>query len=151
MGDEENPYGSYISPSIRDMSYIGIFPMASHFSAITSNFPRLDRVYIQLVPRNDILENSERMQQVESDALWMERNNCYALLVRELFNAPPLDNYRYLKIFESGDAADTVAWNMAVEYVKRSGNGWKVAGEGIFVRNPKDAEGPGNEEIESAL
>jgi hypothetical protein len=78
------------------------------------------------------------MEMVESEDLWMERNSCYALLMRELFNSPPLHNYRYLEIFESGDAADTDAWQMAVEYVKRAGQGWKVAAEGILIRDPKD-------------
>lgn len=78
------------------------------------------------------------MVQVVHEDLWMERNSCYASLMRELFNAPPLLNYRYLEVFESGDAADTDAWGMAVEYVKRANNGWKVAGEGVFVRDPKD-------------
>ena len=78
------------------------------------------------------------MVQVEMEDLWMERNSCYALLMRELFNAPPVKNYKYLEVFESGDAADTDAWHMAVEYVKRAGNGWKVAGDGVFVRDAKD-------------
>jgi hypothetical protein len=78
------------------------------------------------------------MQQVEAEDLWMERNSCYALLMRELFNAPPTQNYKFLQVFESGDAADTDAWHMAVEYVKRAANGWKVAQEGVFVRDPGD-------------
>ena len=56
----------------------------------------------------------------------------------ELFNAPPVGNYKYLQEFESGDAADTDAWLMAVEYVKRATNSWKVASEGVFVRDTTD-------------
>jgi len=78
------------------------------------------------------------MYNVEANDLWMERNRCYAILMRELFNAPPLGNFKFLKYFESGDAADIEAWNMAVEYVKRAGNGWKVAGEGVFEREVVD-------------
>jgi hypothetical protein len=112
--------------------------MASHFASFTSNCPRLDRLYVQLVPRNEILQQSSKMKQVEAEDLWMERNSCYALLMRELFNAPPLGNYKYLQEFESGDAADKDAWDMAVEYVKRGAYGWKVAREGVFVRETKD-------------
>lgn len=112
--------------------------MASHFALLTKHCPRLDRLYVQLVPRNDILDIPGKMTQVETEDLWMERNSCYALLMRELFNAPPIQNYKYLQIFESGDAADTDAWHMAVEYVKRAGNGWKVASDGVFVRDPED-------------
>ena len=123
-----------ISPTIRNLEYIGIFPTETHFSTITRHCPRLDRLYVQLVPRNSILEDSAKMKQVHSEDLWMERNRCYALLMRELFNNPPEGNYNFLRIFESGDSADKDAWGMAVEYVKRAGNGWKVAEEGVFVK-----------------
>jgi hypothetical protein len=129
---------AHISPTIREMSYIGIFPMASHFSALTTSFPRLDRFYVQLVPRNDILSIPGKMAYVQGEDLWMERNSCYALLMRELFGTPPLLNYRYIQIFESGDAADREAWSMAVEYVKRVNNGWKPVADGVFLRDPKD-------------
>lgn len=112
--------------------------MASHFCSLTRHLPKLDRLYVQLVPRNDIMDIPSKMVQVESEDLWMERNSCYALLMRELFNAPPIKNYKYLEVFESGDAADIDAWNMAMEYVKRAGNGWRVAGDGVFERNPED-------------
>jgi hypothetical protein len=112
--------------------------MSTHLSSLSNNLPRLDNLYVQLVPRNDILENPSRMAQIEMEDLWMERNSCYALLMREIFNAPPTKNYRYLKVFESGDAADTDAWHMAVEYVKRAGNGWTVPSDGVFVRDAKD-------------
>ena len=69
----------------------------------------------------------------------MERNSCYALVMRELSNTPPLGNYRYLKVFESGDAADEGAWLMAIEFVKRAGAGWFVEGPGAFVRELDDA------------
>lgn len=50
---------------------------------------------------------------LDSDNLWMERNSCYATIVRELFNSPLIGNYKYIQIFESGDAADRDAWFMA--------------------------------------
>ena len=136
--DETSAAAPLISPTIREMLYISIFPMQSHFGIITDNFPRLDRIYVQLVPRNNILDDEVRMIGVDSEDLWMERNASYALLMRELFAAPPVDNYRFLRYFESGDAADRDAWDMAVEYVKRAGNDWKIAGDGVFVRDLKD-------------
>jgi len=85
--------------------------MQTHFAALTRNCPRLNRLYVQLVPRNEILQDSSKMKQVEAEDLWMERNSCYALLMRELFNTPPIGNYKYLQEFESGDAADKDAWD----------------------------------------
>ncbi|RDL39113.1 uncharacterized protein BP5553_03453 [Venustampulla echinocandica] len=143
VGSVEDGRKPLISPGIRDMEYISLFPMSRHFSHFAMNLPRLDRLYVQIVPRNDILDRPEKMTMIEAENLWMERNSCYATVVRELFNAPPLGNYKYLQIFESGDAADRDAWLMAgklfpVEYVKRSGNGWRIAGDGVFVRDSKD-------------
>lgn len=112
--------------------------MASHFNSFTTNLPKLKRLYVQLVPRNEILQDPTKMAQVEAEDLWMERNSCYALLMRELFNIPPVGNYKYLEEFESGDAADRDAWDMAVEYVKRATNEWKVASDGVFVRDTKE-------------
>ncbi|PQE19226.1 F-box domain-containing protein [Rutstroemia sp. NJR-2017a BBW] len=135
VGDEE--ITALIRPGIKDFEYICIFPMASHFSKLSSALPRLDRLYIQLVPRNGILENKTQMKGIEPEDLWMERNNCYALLMRELFSQPPEGNYRHLKIFESGDAADKDAWAMAVEFVKRAGPEWRVESDGVFVKDAK--------------
>jgi hypothetical protein len=135
VGDEE--ITALIRPGIKDFEYICIFPMASHFSRLSSALPRLDRLYIQLVPRNGILENKRQMKGIEPEDLWMERNNCYALLMRELFSQPPEGNYRHLKIFESGDAADKDAWAMAVEFIKRAGSEWRVESDGVLVKDAK--------------
>jgi hypothetical protein len=147
--EERHHQRARICPTIRDMSYIGIFPMASHFSTITMHFPKLDRFYVQIVPRNDILDDPDKVSQVETVDLWMERNSCYALLMSELFNSPPVLNFSQLRVFESGDAADRDAWNMAAEYVKRVNSGWKVAGDGIFERDPEhlSREPPEGEEV----
>lgn len=129
--------------------------MSSHFSSLTRHIPRLDRVYVQLVPRNDIMQNPQKMTQVEAQDLWSERNSCYALLMRELFSSPPVGNYKDLQIFESGDAADRDAWNMAVEFVKRANNKWRVAEDGVFVKDvevPLSSEGDdGGESNPSSL
>lgn len=102
------------------------------------NFPRLDRFYIQVVPRDDILQDPAKMRQIEAEDLWMERNSCYALVMRELFNSPPNHNFKHIRIFESGDPADKEAWNLAVEFINRVDSGWKVTADGVFERDPKD-------------
>jgi hypothetical protein len=43
-------------------------------------------------------------------------------------------NWRHLKEFESGDAADQEAWDMAVQYVNMSRSGWRVESQGVFVK-----------------
>ncbi|PBP20443.1 F-box domain-containing protein [Diplocarpon rosae] len=88
---------AYISPTIRDFSYVGMFPMLRHFCVLAENLPRLDRLFVQLVPRNDILQQANKMLQIEPQDLWMERNASYASLMREMFNTPPSPNYQHLK------------------------------------------------------
>ncbi|KAM3078319.1 hypothetical protein ACMFMG_006205 [Clarireedia jacksonii] len=144
VGGEE--ITALINPGIKDFEYICIFPMASHFSRLSAALPRLDRLYIQLVPRNGILDDPTQMKGVEPEDLWMERNNCYALLMRELFTQPPEGNFRHLKIFESGDAADKDAWAMAVEFVKRASPEWRVESDGVFVRDAGKAAHQGDDD-----
>jgi hypothetical protein len=41
---------------------------------------------------------------------------------------------------------------MAVEYVKRVGNGWRVASDGVFIRDPVETDdAQGDEEQYSIL
>ncbi|OHE97269.1 F-box domain-containing protein [Colletotrichum orchidophilum] len=146
LGAEEFPNDeSMISPSIRDLSYVGIFPLSSHFNTLVQNIPHLDRLFVQLVPRNDILQDTDEMRNVDLADLWMERNTAYSMLFRELFDPDPGSPWLDLRVFESGDAADKEAWEMAVQFVQFSGvKGWKVESEGVFVRE-------GDEESASAI
>ncbi|TVY83585.1 hypothetical protein LSUE1_G001233 [Lachnellula suecica] len=105
------------------------------------------------------------MAQVEHADLWMERNNCYAHLVRELFGSPPTRNYKFLSLemlriemrglwlasvtsyyfppqtlnrFLEVVKPQVNGANFAtVEYVKRAGN-WEIVGDGVFTRQAKD-------------
>ncbi|KAJ5038169.1 uncharacterized protein L3040_007037 [Drepanopeziza brunnea f. sp. 'multigermtubi'] len=142
VGAETENHKAYISPTIRDMSYVGMFPTLRHFSVLVKFLPRVDRLFVQLVPKNDILQDARKMANTEEEDLWMERNSCYAHLMRELFSDSPQSNYQHLQIFESGDAADRDAWLLAVGYVERAGGSWKVAGDGILVRTTEGDESP---------
>jgi hypothetical protein len=111
--------------------------MAAHFSPMITHFPILDRLYVQFVPRNDILNNPDKVAHITMADLWMERNNCYSLLMRELFSYPPRANFAALRIFESGDAADADAWMLASEFISRPNNGWQITGDGVVERDPE--------------
>lgn len=146
LGCEEAPNDEpLIPPSVRSLSYIAIFPLSSHFNSLVNHLPQLDNLYLQLVPRNDILDNREEMRNIQVSDLWMERNTCYSLVMRALFGAEmgigwddeELDSengWASLKVFESGDAADKEAWDMAVEYVRMSGTAWTVVADGVLVK-----------------
>ncbi|KAH8911743.1 hypothetical protein BR93DRAFT_12792 [Coniochaeta sp. PMI_546] len=146
LGCEEAPNDEpLIPPSVRSLSYVAIFPLSSHFNSLVNHLPQLDNLYLQLVPRNDILDNKDEMRNIQVSDLWMERNTCYSLVMRALFGAEmgvgwddeELDSengWSSLKVFESGDAADKEAWDMAVEYVRMSTTPWTVAADGVLVK-----------------
>ena len=139
LGAEEFPNDeALMPPSVREMDYIGIFPLSSHVNTLVMHLPRIDRLFIQLVPQNDMMNDREEMRLVAQQDLWMERNTSYSLLMREMLQFPQSGNWEYLREFESGDAADHDGWEMAVEYVRLAGQGWHVAGEGLFVKSDPD-------------
>lgn len=135
-----------IFPStVTSFAYVAIFPLSGHFSTLIEKLPRVDRLFVQLVPRNDILRDKDEMRLVQPSDLWMERNSCYSKIMQELLTTndlwspgPAAQSWRQLRVFESGDAADKEAWNLAVQYVHAASGAWRIESEGIFVRNDPD-------------
>ncbi|KAL2193093.1 hypothetical protein P885DRAFT_46011 [Corynascus similis CBS 632.67] len=83
LGWEEAPLNvMMVPPSITSLSYIAIFPIASHFSMLVYRLPRIKNLYLQLVPRNDILLDKKEMDHVNASDLWLERNSCYQLAMQ---------------------------------------------------------------------
>ncbi|KAI1371122.1 hypothetical protein F4677DRAFT_436405 [Hypoxylon crocopeplum] len=150
LGCEEYPNDSpLIPPTIVDFNYIAIFPLSSHFEVLLQHLPKVDRLFVQMTPlsANRILEDDNEMKHIDPADLWMERNTAYSSLMRELTfvagSAGHPGNWSTLRVFESGDAADKEAWEMAVKYLERSGiKGWKVEREGVFVKQDEDGNGP---------
>ncbi|KAI0106562.1 hypothetical protein F4776DRAFT_436285 [Hypoxylon sp. NC0597] len=153
LGCEEHPNDApLIPPTVVDFNYIAIFPLSSHVEVLLQHLPRLERLFVQLVPGrgNRILEDEDEMKHIDPADLWMERNTAYSSLMRELtVGATPTGtarNWSTLKVFESGDAEDKEAWDMAVEFVKRSGvKGWVEEREGVLVKRDEGGNEPGTE------
>ncbi|XXH04080.1 hypothetical protein Hte_010491 [Hypoxylon texense] len=151
LGCEEYPNDALlIPPTITDINYIAIFPLSSHVETLLRNLPKVDRLFVQLTPRpgNQILQDEEEMKHIDPADLWMERNSAYSSLMRELtLTTTNPGNWVTLRVFESGDAADKEAWEMAVRLVERSEvDNWKVEREGVFVRHDEDGNAPGVEQ-----
>lgn len=53
LGAEQSPNDRPLVPTtIRNLAYVGIFPLSSHFHVLVNHLPRLDRLFVQLVPRD---------------------------------------------------------------------------------------------------
>lgn len=164
-----------LPPTITDFNYIAIFPLASHVHTLLLNLPRLDRFFVQLTPRpsNRILQDQRAMRNIDMADLWMERNTAYSYLFAALSvgddsdsdsddddddgddeaigagqeQPPRRGNWPALRVFESGDAADKESWNMAVDFLRRSGvRNWVVERDGVLVRTAdEDGDATGDQ------
>ncbi|KAI1767119.1 hypothetical protein GGR53DRAFT_143535 [Hypoxylon sp. FL1150] len=149
LGGEEYPNNTSLIPStVTDFNYIAIFPLASHFETLLRHLPRVERLFVQLTPgpENQILQNEEEIRHIDMTDLWLERNTAYGSLIRELtLDGDQPGNWAGLRVFESGDAADREAWEMAVQFVERSEvetGAWKVERDGVFVKHDEDGNPP---------
>lgn len=126
-----------VPPSVRDLSYVAIFPLSGHFATLVDFLPPLDRLFVQIVPRNDILQDRHEMAHLDIHDLWAERNTSYVRIMPMLFDgSDDAGNWRHLEEFETGDAADRESWEMAVDYVSTMEQfaKWRVEREGVFAR-----------------
>lgn len=82
---------SLIPPTLTSMSYVAIFPLATHFSWLVDRLPRLRRLFVQLTPRNDILLDPDEVRNVHAADLWMERNSCYTAVMQHMLQPPAID------------------------------------------------------------
>ncbi|KAK4225610.1 putative f-box domain-protein [Podospora fimiseda] len=167
LGCEEAPNDvPLVPPTLNSMSYIAIFPLCSHFDILIDNLPHVDKLFVQIVPQNDIMKDSVEMDHVNPADLWMERNSCHSHVMRRMLaieddglgyhtanhpvagpanqNEPPpepINNWDLLREFESGDYADQQGWDLAVKIFTAGANtGWHVEREGVFVRPNLDPQ-----------
>lgn len=159
LGVEEFPNDlPLLPPTITDLSYVGIFPLASHVHTLVQHLPPLRRLFVQLVPRNDILNDRKEMEHLDMDDLWAERNRAYQGILPKLFGdgntawggggggvnndnhwnataaATDLGNWKQLQVFETGDTLDLGAWELAFEYASEESAEWSMERVGRFVR-----------------
>ncbi|TLS20945.1 uncharacterized protein PpBr36_10673 [Pyricularia pennisetigena] len=132
-----------IPPSVSDLSYVAAFPLSTHVGTLVRNLPVLERLFVQLVPRegrHDVLGDPVLMRNVDPSDLWTERNSAYQLFIGAILRGLWSENWNSLRVFESGDSADQEAWELASQYVEMSGSDWRVAGEGIFVKGREEED-----------
>ncbi|KAI1290597.1 hypothetical protein F5Y03DRAFT_54992 [Xylaria venustula] len=137
LGCEEYPNNvPLIPPTVIDLNYIAIFPLASHFEILVEHLPKVDRLFVQLMPKpgNNVLEDSDEIRHIDPNDLWLEQDTSYTALVRKLTgSANDSINWGSLRVFESGDAAHQKSSEMIFET-----EDWKVERPGFFTRITDD-------------
>lgn len=145
LGAEPPPNDAPLVPAtVRALGYVGIFPLSSHVATLVRHLPRVDRLFVQLVPRTEVPTRDYREAALlDLDDLWSERNTSYGKMILSLFDdSDAAGNWRHLQEFESGDAADRESWDMAVEYVeaRRDFSDWRVERDGVFVKRRRQQQ-----------
>ncbi|KAG7289934.1 hypothetical protein NEMBOFW57_006311 [Staphylotrichum longicolle] len=89
-GWEDTPGRAFmIPPTVASLSYVAIFPLVSQLRQLVQHLPRgVEHLYLQLVPRNNILLDKHEMYHVQPPDLWLERSDCYELVMRKLLSRP---------------------------------------------------------------
>jgi hypothetical protein len=78
-----------VPPTVTSLSYVAIFPLVSQLRQLVQHLPRaVEHLYLQIVPRNDILLDKHEMYHVQAPDLWLERSDCYDLVLRKLLARP---------------------------------------------------------------
>ncbi|KAJ4302451.1 hypothetical protein N0V88_002595 [Collariella sp. IMI 366227] len=160
LGCGARPYHvPLIPPSITSLSYVAIFPTERIIRKLECALPRLDHLFVQLIPRNDILLDPDETSHVDIRDLWITSTVCYNFFLGRLLrneglvdmaepsdhntsidpqdqnaNSTPGYNWRFLKEFESGDASSEDAWTDVMQYLNKSVSAWRIKKEGLLVR-----------------
>ena len=133
----EDPSTVYMfTETLRVLTYVAILPMATHIQASVYQLapPKLEQLNMQIMPR-DIDTREFIYDGVGMEDIISERDNVYALLFASIFIPRPDPIWAPLRVFETADTSDEVAWGEAVETVKSSRSCWDVVAEGRLVKN----------------
>ncbi|PSR85884.1 F-box domain-containing protein [Coniella lustricola] len=126
-----------IPATVRELSYVAIFPLSVHVHTLVKCLPRIDRLFIQLVPQNNMLNDRREMAHLDMHDLWLERNSSYTDIMTRLFDiSNGQGNWKYLDEFESGDTADAEYWDTMVLFVESNSRraSWRISRTGLITR-----------------
>ena len=137
------PHPKALIPStVRTLSYIAIFPFRGYFAHLIKNLLCLNRLYLQLVPINELASDYSQRGQVDMAYITAQLDSCYDQLLSKLLQQTMPTRYHLLTEVEIGGAAIDPSWSVAVE--KRIEDAivsecldWRIEEKGILRRNPQ--------------
>ncbi|MCJ1395411.1 hypothetical protein MMC18_008297 [Xylographa bjoerkii] len=135
------PHPKALIPStVRTFSYIAVFPFWGHFAYLIDNFPRLNRLYLQFVPINELAPDYWQRAQVDVLALTVQRDYCYDELLNKLLQHTLPTRYRLLEEVELGGAATDSSWSAVEKKIEdaiaNQRLDWRMEEKGILRRDP---------------
>ncbi|KAM5352570.1 hypothetical protein ACJ41O_005292 [Fusarium nematophilum] len=135
--DPGDPSFSPIRTSLQSLSYIATFPLSHHIADfLIPACPPVERLYVQLMPKNRDFWEGEGLSRVNLSDLWLECDASYSLLMRQILDPAPQQGWERLRVFESGDAPAESVWSMTSYNTSIDGvNGWREDSEGVFIRD----------------
>ncbi|KAL2758280.1 hypothetical protein ACRALDRAFT_2098754 [Sodiomyces alcalophilus JCM 7366] len=131
--------------SIRDFTFVGIFPLYSHLTTFADALPVLDHFLVHLEPLDPaLLDDQAVIANVDRADLWLERDYCVGLLLDAFFR-PGNDRWTgrwdalgALELpglqVEDYDAEDRPPRWLAARVAQQEARNWKYMGSGLFVR-----------------
>ncbi|MCJ1321043.1 hypothetical protein MMC15_006385 [Xylographa vitiligo] len=89
----------FILPSsIKEFSYVAIFPFSFHFRNLRNLPPHLCRLFVKLMPSDDVLPDPWQTAQANVLDMLQERNSCYKQLLRFVSKPEEAKLHRHLKL-----------------------------------------------------
>lgn len=128
-----------IPATVHELSYVAIFPLSVHVHTLVKHLPRINRLFVQLVPQNNILNDRREMAHVDMHDLWLERNSSYTDMMSKFLDVSSNNisgNWAHLDEFESGDTADAEYWDTIVSFVESNSHyaPWRISRTGLITR-----------------
>ena len=95
----------YLPTTIRDVSYVGIFPFPGQIGHLTALLPHLQRLRLQLLPRADLLPDPAQRHTANTSDFESNVNTAYTLLMHRIIPRDMAPFLRFLDEVEFSDAA----------------------------------------------
>lgn len=132
-------------PTAKTLTYVAIFPLRTHFEFLTSHFPAVHHLSLQITPKSssalfpdgppgDFFSNGY------GESILQEKLECYTHLHKYLLWGGSdaeidLGNWALLKEFEAADMVDEARWAPLAVYAQSANVGWRVGRAGLLVRD----------------
>ena len=140
LENERPDFRVLLADTITSVSYIAVFPPRSHIRYLSILSSRLERIYIQFVPRHDLTLDNWQRGNADVMTINAERELTYQSFLDEAFSVYDPHLTLSLRDIECGDATDDPTWKELVGHaIEADPKPWRTdpEREGALIRNLK--------------